>query len=61
MGEARINPEWVTKCVVPPTEAGRDDRTREVFHLLEATESAITALEAKFGTLDARPFRENQP
>jgi hypothetical protein len=61
MGEVGNSPEWVIKCVAPPTEAGRDDRTREVFHLLEATESAITALEARFGTLDARPFRESQP
>ena len=61
MGDAGNNPEWVIKCVVPPTEGGRDDRTREVFHLLEATESAITALEARFGTLDVSPFRKSQP
>lgn len=61
MGEAGVNPEGVIKCVVPLTEVGRDDRRRGVFHLLEATESAIAALEAKFGTLDAQPFRESQP
>lgn len=38
--------------VVPLTEVRREERTREVFHLLEATESAIMALEAKFGTLE---------
>lgn len=61
MGDDGVNPEWAIKSVVPPTDVGRDDRTREVFPLLEATESAITALEAKFATLDARPCRESQP
>jgi hypothetical protein len=61
MGDVGGNPEGVINGVVPPTEVGRDDRTHEVFHLLEATESAIRALEARFGTMDARPFRESQP
>ena len=53
MGSVGANGERVINCAVPPAEVRRgDDRTREVFHLLEATESAITALEAKFGTLE---------
>jgi hypothetical protein len=61
MGEVGAKHGRGTTGVTPPTETGRGERTPEVFHLLAATENAITALEAKFGALDARPPKESQP
>jgi hypothetical protein len=50
MGEVDAT-EWVTERVRPPAETGRGYRAPEVFHLLEASERAVTALEARFGAL----------